>query len=77
MKVKVLLFAQLREFFGAAERAVTVKEGTTISELGSQILKEAELEIPFLYAVNEAYVEKEYRLNEGDEVALMPPVQGG
>ena len=77
MKIKVLLFAQLRETFETGDRVMTVEEGVTIGEVGTQILKEAKLEIPFLYAVNESYVKKDHELSEGDEVAFITPIAGG
>ena len=34
-------------------------------------------ELPLLYAINEAYVSSGTILQDGDEVALIPPVAGG
>ncbi len=35
------------------------------------------LTLPINVAVNAEYVERDYRLQNGDEVALIPPISGG
>lgn len=35
------------------------------------------LTLPINVAVNAEYVERDYRLQDGDEVALIPPISGG
>lgn len=56
-----------------------VPEGTTVFGLKALLAKEAEdLErLPLAYAVNQDYADGERRLNEGDEVAFIPPISGG
>jgi len=72
--VRVRLFAGLRERAGWSERELegvaSVAEVWPALELG----EEPE---GLLYAVNKEYAERERRLAEGDEVALIPPVSGG
>jgi molybdopterin converting factor subunit 1 len=78
MRVRVRLFASLREQLGArGER--TVPSGTSVGALWRMLVSDRpELaEVPVRFAVNEAYVEASHRLNEGDEVAFFPPVSGG
>jgi MoaE-MoaD fusion protein len=74
MRVKVKLFAGLRERAGWSERDVDgvarVEDVWAALDLGT--------EPPgLLYAVNKAYVERDGELADGDEVALIPPVSGG
>ena len=73
MKVRVRLFAGLRERAGWSEREVDasrVGEVWAALDLGD--------EPPgLLYAVNQEYAERDRPLAEGDEVALIPPVSGG
>jgi molybdopterin synthase catalytic subunit len=74
VKVKVRLFAGLRERAGWAERDLTdlarVRDVWPALELGP--------EPPgLLYAVNKEYAERDRELADGDEVALIPPVSGG
>ena len=73
MKVKVRLFAGLRERAGWSEReidATTVAEVWPILELGNE-------PEGLLYAVNKEYAKRDRILVDGDEVAVIPPVSGG
>ena len=74
MRVKVRLFAGLRERAGVAEREL---EGVTrVSDVWAALGLGDEPE-GLLYAVNRRYAEPEHDLADGDEVALIPPVSGG
>jgi molybdopterin synthase catalytic subunit/molybdopterin converting factor small subunit len=74
MRVKVRLFAGLRERAGAAEREL---DGVTrVSDVWPALGLGDEPE-GLLYAVNRRYAEREQELADGDEVALIPPVSGG
>jgi molybdopterin synthase catalytic subunit/molybdopterin converting factor small subunit len=74
MRVKVRLFAGLRERAGVAEREL---EGVTrVSEVWPALGLGDEPD-GLLYAVNRRYAEREDALSDGDEVALIPPVSGG
>jgi MoaE-MoaD fusion protein len=74
MRVKVRLFAGLRELAGAAEREL---DGVTrVSEVWPALGLGDEPD-GLLYAVNRRYAEREQELADGDEVALIPPVSGG
>ena len=74
MRVKVRLFAGLRERAGVAEREL---EGVTrVSDVWAALELGDEPE-GLLYAVNRRYTERERDLADGDEVALIPPVSGG
>jgi MoaE-MoaD fusion protein len=74
MRVKVRLFAGLREHAGWGEREV---EGVTRVEDVWPALSLGPEPAGLLYAVNKEYVQREHELAEGDEVALIPPVSGG
>jgi molybdopterin synthase catalytic subunit len=71
--VKVRLFAGLRERAGWGEREV---EAATVSEVWPALALGDEPP-GLLYAVNKEYAERDRALNDGDEVALIPPVSGG
>ena len=74
MKVRVRLFAGLRERAGWAERDV---EGVThVKDVWPSLSLGAE-PAGLLYAVNKEYAERSHELADGDEVAVIPPVSGG
>ena len=81
MKVNVLFFSVLRDLVGTDSLEVESDGGTTLGELLSSL----EETIPglaawkgrLLLAVNGEYAEGATVLGDGDEIALMPPVQGG
>jgi molybdopterin synthase catalytic subunit/molybdopterin converting factor small subunit len=74
MRVKVRLFAGLRERAGWSEREI---DGVTRVEDVWPVLSLGVEPAGLLYAVNKEYVRREHELAEGDEVALIPPVSGG
>ncbi|MGE5303172.1 MAG: molybdopterin converting factor subunit 1 [Alphaproteobacteria bacterium] len=81
MKVKVKLFAILRERAGAAEITRELPDGSTVDELWHALQRDyPKLNVPgirLLYAVNQDYVTSDHPLAEQDEIAFIPPVSGG
>ena len=81
MRIRLRLFASVREVIGKQEVLVDVPEGVTAADLLMQLVAqhpELRRQVPSLrLAVNHEYVEGGRRLAEGDEVALIPPVSGG
>jgi MoaE-MoaD fusion protein len=73
-RVTVRLFAGLRELAGWGEREVS---GVTHVEDVWPALGLGVEPAGLLYAVNKEYAQRERRLEEGDEVAVIPPVSGG
>ena len=74
MKVKVRLFAGLRERAGWSHREF---EGVTHVEDVWPALGLGAEPAGLLYAVNKEYAQRDRELEEGDEVAVIPPVSGG
>jgi molybdopterin converting factor subunit 1 len=81
MKVKVKLFAILRERAGAAEITKEIQEGSTVADLWAALQQDyPKLAVPgirLLYAVNQDYVSPDRVLRNSDEVVFVPPVSGG
>ena len=84
MKIKLLLFAGLRERVGNDEIEINLPNpperiavGSLIEFLPEECLGMNELIDCCRWAVNETFVSKETILHEGDEVALISPVAGG
>ena len=74
VKVRVRLFAGLRERAGYADREI---EGVArVADVWPALSLGDEPE-GLLYAVNREYAERDRKLVDGDEVALIPPVSGG
>jgi len=81
MRIRVRLFARLRELTGEGELERTVAEGATARTVWTTLAAEfpplAQYESIVSCAVNEEYAKFETRLSDGDEVAFLPPVSGG
>ena len=81
MKVNVRLFAGLHDLLGKRDVVLELAEDATVLQLREQLAKEYPIVTPYLTtlvcAVDEEYVPSEHRLQEGDEVALIPPISGG
>ena len=78
IRVKVLLFAQLRDLCGRGDMNVELPEGARASDLPSHLGVDFPKGLPPLtYAVNFEQAEAATFLHNGDEVALLPPVSGG
>lgn len=81
MHVRIRLFARQREIAGTREVAVELPDGSTIEEAWAAlvVLHPALAHgRPYVrYARNGRYTGPETELEEGDEVACIPPVAGG
>jgi len=81
-RIKVLLFATLRERAGGAKFIeLTLPDGATMGMLKEQIAREYPTLSPsmksVLATINREYAADETMLLEGAELALFPPVSGG
>src|SRR6185503_13569376 len=76
MRVTVRLFAGLREQAGTGRRDLELGSGAKVADVWGALALGDE---PggLAYAVNRTYVTADAPLEEGDEVALIPPVSGG
>ena len=76
MRVTVRLFAGLRERAGAGRQDLELRNGASVEDVWPA-LGLGEEPAGLVYAVNRTYVERDQALEDGDEVALIPPVSGG
>ena len=76
MRVRVRLFAALRERAGAGSVDLDLPEGAVVGDVWSR-LELGDEPSGLLYAVNRGYAERSAELAAGDEVAVIPPVSGG
>jgi molybdopterin synthase catalytic subunit len=81
MKVSVLYFATLRDRVGRRQEQLELSSATSAAEFKrriGEIHPEIKQALPTtIVAVNREYVREDYVIQEGDEIALFPPVSGG
>jgi MoaE-MoaD fusion protein len=77
VRVRVRLFAALRERVGAPERELDLPEGACAADAWAALPELGEEPAGLLYALNREYVTRDRMLADGDELALIPPVSGG
>jgi molybdopterin converting factor small subunit len=81
VKIRLQFYAQLRDLTGVHELELELPQGATVREL----LEKVYAQRPALRAHDKSilvgagleFVERGYKLNPGEEIAIMPPVQGG
>jgi molybdopterin converting factor small subunit len=81
MKVRVQLFAQLRDLATAQELIVDLAKGASVADL----LEKIYAKVPALRSRDKSilvgagleFVDRNYKLTPGEEISIMPPVQGG
>lgn len=80
-KIKVKLFAILRERVGESAITITVSGGITVNQLNSEILKKypqlKSFRNKFVTSVNWKVTTGDTIISSKDEIALLPPVSGG
>jgi molybdopterin synthase catalytic subunit len=81
MRVTVLLFGALREAARAKELCVALPDGASVAALRELLLASEPAIAPLAgrlrIAVNREFAGDDHSLDDGDEVALLPPVSGG
>ena len=80
MRVAVRFFAMYRERAGVSHTEVDLPDGVSPALLLAHLRSEypsLPKDAPVLIAVNSEYVSDEAVLQDGDEVAFIPPVSGG
>ena len=80
MKVLVKCFSQVKYAVGTSELALDLSPGATTADLETMIREKGagELDdVTLRTAVNKHYISEPVPLEDGDEVAFVPPVQGG
>ena len=81
MRIHVQFYAQLRDLSGVAELDVDLAGTSTVRELLENIYEQK----PALRAYDKSilvgagveFVDRDYLIQPGDEISIMPPVQGG
>jgi molybdopterin converting factor small subunit len=81
MRITTHFYSYFKELAGCTETIETLPAGSTLGDLLKQLTvrfpKLAAMDKSMLLAVGVDYQTRSYLLQEGDEVSLFPPVQGG
>jgi molybdopterin converting factor small subunit len=81
MKVRAQFYAQLRDLVGSRVIDVDLPEGATVRDLLEQVYaQQPKLRLhdkSILIGAGVEFVDRNYRLKPGEEISVMPPVQGG
>jgi len=81
MRVRVRLFASLREAVGQGEVELELPEGATAEGAWERLVRDhpplADRRARLTAAVNRSYAAFDTPLRDGDELVFVPPVSGG
>jgi molybdopterin converting factor small subunit len=81
MRVTVCFYSYFKDLAGCAKATEEVPAGSTLGSLVTRLMvrfpKLAAMRKAMLMAVGVEYQTRTYVLQDGDEVSLFPPVQGG
>jgi molybdopterin converting factor subunit 1 len=81
VRVNVRLFARLRDLVGTGELPREVEPGATVASVWDALAGDYPAIAPYAAsiscAVNADYARMTATVNDGDEVAFLPPVSGG
>ena len=81
MNVRVQFYAQLRELIGIHELEVELPQGANVRELLEKIYAQKPglraQDKSILIGAGVEFVDRNYQIKPGEEIAIMPPVQGG
>ena len=79
--MRVQFYAQLRELMGVQDLELELSQGATVRELLEKIYAQKpalrEHDKSILIGAGLEFVDRNYKPNPGEEIAIMPPVQGG
>jgi len=81
MKVQAQFYAQLRDLVGTREMVVDVAEGANVGDLLEKIYAQQPRlrahDKSILIGAGVEFIDRNYKLKPGEEISIMPPVQGG
>ena len=81
MNLRVQFFSHLKDIVGASELELSPEQGATAGELLAGLYerypKLRDWDSSILIGAGVEFVGRDYVLQSGDEIAIMPPVQGG
>jgi molybdopterin converting factor small subunit len=81
MKIQAQFYAQLRDLIGVDALEFELPQGATVRDLLEEIYTQHTTlrghDKSILIGAGLEFVDRNYKLNPGEQIAIMPPVQGG
>lgn len=81
MNIRVQFYSHLRDLVGASELDVDLPEKATVGDLLAKIYEQTPAlrsrDKSILIGAGVEFVDRNYELKPGEEISIMPPVQGG
>ena len=81
MKVRVQFFSRLRDLAGVQEMELELPQGSTTADLLEMLYSRTpalrDWDKSILVAAGVEFVGRDYVVRPGDNISIMPPVQGG
>ena len=81
MRCTVQFFSQLKEIASASEISLDLPDGASVAELLGRLYRDypklAQWDRNLLIGIGLDFVERDQRILPNDQIAIMPPVQGG
>ena len=81
MKVRVQFFSRLRDLAAVQDMELELPEGTTAADLLERLYLRTpalrDWDQSILVAAGVEFVRRDYLVQCGDDISIMPPVQGG
>ena len=81
MKVRAEFYSRLKEIVGASALELSLPMNAKVNDLFEQLKENypqmRDFEKSVLFGIGVEFVDRNHPLNEGDTIAIMPPVQGG
>ena len=81
IKVRAEFYSVVKEIVDASAFELSLPKNATVNDLFEHLKKSypklRDFEKSILFGIGVEFVERSYLLNDGDVIAIMPPVQGG
>ena len=81
MTVRLQFFSRLREVAGSSHCELEISDGATVADLLTKLYaltpELRSFDSSLLIGAGVEFVSRDYVVGEGEEISLMPPVQGG
>ena len=81
IKVRAEFYSVVKEIFDASAFELSLPQNATVNDLFEHLKRSCpklrDFEKSMLFGIGVEFVDRTYVLNDGDVIAIMPPVQGG